>query len=147
MKKTFILRTGKPWAFYFMAIYFLFNAVSGYLNDDRSSLDYWAAVLSGLVFIAVIFYILFMLTDIMGTAPKVEVYNEGVLLRGRPFTSGRKITWDEIRSITFHHYQIDLKLDTEPVFFSYRCSASVSKQIKEAIRDMADLKNIEVKGG
>jgi GTPase len=146
MKKSFIL-TGKPWGYSFMALYFLFYAVSGYLNDEKTTLGYWAAVLSGLAFIAVIFYLLFVVTDVMGTAPKVEVHNEGLLLRGRPFTSGRKISWEEVQSITFHHYQIDLKLDTEPVFFSYRSSAAVSKRIKEAIRDMADLKNIEVKGG
>ena len=146
MKKTFLLGT-KPWALLFLAILFLLNAIQAYFNPDQNRLEYWLMIANALTAIYALLYILIVLTDLIGTAPKVVVYNEGVFLKSRAFGSGKDIKWDEIKSITFHSYQIDLKLETEPVFFNYKASAKVSKEIKQAIRDMADMKNIPVSGG
>ena len=146
MKKTFLLGT-KPSLFVFLSILFLSNASIAYFDAEQSRLEYWLMIINAIAGVYALGFTLLVLTDLMGTAPKVVVYSEGLLLKAKAFSSGHDIKWEEIKSITFHSYQIDLKLETKPLFFSYKATASTSKRIKDAIRDMADLKNIEVLGG
>lgn len=146
MKKTFLLGA-KPWLYIFIGSLFLFNAGLAYFDAEQSRIDYWLMVLNFLVGIYAIAYGLFVQTSLFGTAPRVDVYNEGVFLKSKAFGSGREVKWDEIKSISFHSFQIDFKLDTEPIFFTYKSTAATSKKIKEAIRDMAEMKGITVTGG
>ena len=146
MKKTFLLGTS-PWIFLFMAFLFLTNGTLGLFEEEQSRLKFWLMVANFGIGLYAILFVLFVLTDIMGTAPKVVVHNEGVLLKAKAFSSGREIKWEEVQGITFHSYQIDFKLDTKPLFFDYKAKAKTSKQIKDAIRDMANLKGITVTGG
>ena len=146
MKKTFLLGT-KPSLYIFLAILFLSNAIVAYFNPEQSRLEYWLMIVNAITGLFCLLFILFVLTDLTGTAPKVVVTNEGVLLKAKVFGSGRQIKWSEVSSMIFHSYQIDFKLDSEPVFFSYKASANVSRDIKQAIRDMADMKNIPITGG
>lgn len=146
MKKTFLLGT-RPWLFLFLTLLFWSNAVMSYFDPEQSRLDYVLMMTNALVGLYTLLYAFFVLTDLAGTAPKVVVSNEGLFLRAKPFSSGQDVKWEEIQAITFHSYQIDLKLETKPVFFSYKATSKTSREIKEAIRDMADLKGITVSGG
>jgi hypothetical protein len=126
---------------------FLLNGILDYFRDDPSTIDYWLMVFNLSFGTYALIYGLFVSFDIMGVAPKVVVSSEGLFLKSKAAKSGKHLDWENIQSITFHSFQLDFKLDTEPVFFHYNCSAETSKKIKDAIRDMADLKNIEVLGG
>lgn len=123
------------------------NASLAYFDEDQGRIDKWLMILNVLVGIYAILNALLVQTDLMGTASKVVVNNGGILLKSKAFSSGQEIKWEEIQSITFHSYQLDFKLETAPVFFNFKSSSKVSRAIKEAIRDMADLKGITVIGG
>ena len=146
MKKTFLLGT-KPSLFVFLSILFLSNASIAFFDTEQSRIEYWLMIANAIAGFYALFFTLLVLTDLVGTAPKVVVHNEGLLLKGKAFSTGHDIKWDEIKSISFHSYQIDLKLETKPLFFSYKSTAATSKRIKDAIRDMAELKQVPVTGG
>ena len=146
MKKTFLLGT-KPALYIFLGLLFLSNAAIAYFDPDQSKLQYWLMIVNFIAGLYALLYSLFVLTDIAGTAPKVVVTNEGILLKGKAFSSGQELKWEDIQSITFHSYELDFKLETKPVFFNYRSTAKTSKKIKDAIRDMAQLKGVSVTGG
>lgn len=130
-----------------MGVMFLMNGIIGYFKEEQSIIEFWLMVLN-LSFGAYAFvYGLLVSFDLMGVAPKVAVSGDGILLKAKAFTPGKELRWEEIQSITLHSYQIDFKLETKPLFFNYHCSAGTSKKIKEAIRDMADMKSIAVTGG
>lgn len=147
MKKTFLLRTN-PWIFTVIGVLFLMNGITRFFRiEELSGMEYGLMVLNFGAGIYALLFTIIVLTDWLGTAPKVVVFNEGVLMKSKALASGRQIAWSEIKAITFHSYQIDFKLETEPVFFNYRSSANTSKKIKDAIRDMAELKEIPITGG
>jgi hypothetical protein len=146
MKKTFSLGV-RQWLYIFMGVMFLLNGIIGYFKEEPMTIEYWLMVLNLSFGSYAFIYGLIVSFDLMGLSPKVVVTSEGVLLKSKPFSSGKELSWDEVKAITFHSYQMDFKLETEPVFFDYNCSANTSMKIKEAIRDMAEMKQIPVTGG
>lgn len=130
-----------------MGAIFLLNGLVNYFKDELSTFGYWLMIVNLIVGSIAFLYGLIVSFDLFGMAPKVVVSSEGVLLKAKAFSAGKMVSWDDVRGIVFHSYQLDFKLDTEPIFFNYHSSNATSIKIKDAIRDMAALKNIEVKGG
>jgi len=154
MKKTFLLGSGAStsvasgrWGNLFIGSVLITNGIRIYAYEDLGYLNIALLIATLGAGLYAIILVLMVFTDLFGTAPKVVVSNNNVLLKSRVFKSVKTIDWSEIKSIGFHAYQIDFKLETAPVFFDYRTSAKVSRLVKDAIRDMAELKNVPVTGG
>lgn len=58
-----------------------------------------------------------------------------------------EIPWDHIKSINFGPHKIVFSMTGSDYIFSYRSTSDTSKEIKTAIREMAESKGIEVLGG
>ena len=113
MKKTFFLGV-RNWIYILMGAMFLLNGIITYFKDDPGTFGYVLMVLNLSVGTYAFFYGIILTFYLMGLSPKVVVANEGVLLKAKAFASGKKIPWQTIQSITFHSYQLDFKLETEP---------------------------------
>ena len=146
MKKTFYLGV-RQWVYILMGVLFIVNGVANYFKEELNTVEYWLMLINLVFGTMALIYGLIVSFDLLGLAAKVVVSNDSILLKAKPFSASKVVAWNDIRSITFHSYQLDFKLDTAPIFFNYHCSNATSIKLKDAIRDMADLKNIEVKGG
>jgi hypothetical protein len=80
-------------------------------------------------------------------APKVTISDIEVKIKRKVFSTPINILWTSIQSIEFDQYMIALQLTDRVEEFSYRTNAEISIEIKSAIREVAENKNIQVIGG
>ena len=80
-------------------------------------------------------------------APKVTISDIEVTIKRKVFIAPINILWTSIHSIEFDQYMIALHLTDRVEEFSYSTNAEISIEIKSAIREVAENKNIQVIGG
>ncbi len=124
------------WGTIFLGLTFIANGIS-YLDSETFG------IFLLMIGILAIIYSLLAFTKFSKLSPKVKLNDSHLILRSSVIKKPMIFTWAEIRKIRFHSYQIDIILDKETIEFTYRTNSKISVKIKEAIRDIADSKNIE----
>ncbi|MEQ8551438.1 MAG: hypothetical protein RIC06_16250 [Cyclobacteriaceae bacterium] len=97
--------------------------------------------------IAICIYSILMFSKRSRYAPRVSISDNLILIKEKLMSHAVEIPWDHIKSIDFAAYKIVFKLPDSDYVFSYRSTSDTSKEIKSAIREMAESKGIEVIGG
>lgn len=80
-------------------------------------------------------------------ALKVKVNKKAIELKNSFWKPSVSIAWEEIRSVELGNYEISFELGNLRKVFQYNTNPEVSIEIKETIRDFAELRNIRVTGG
>ena len=128
------------WGTIFLGLTFIANGIY-YLDSETFG------IFLLMIGILTIIYSLLAFTKFSKLSPKVKLNDSHLILRSSVIKKPMIFTWAEIRKIRFHSYQIDIILDKETIEFTYRTNSKISVKIKEAIRDIADSKNIETLDG
>ena len=128
------------WGSIFLGLTFIANGIY-YLDSETFG------IFLLMIGILTIIYSLLAFTKFSKLSPKVKLNDSHLILRSSVIKKPMIFTWAEIRKIRFHSYQIDIILDKETIEFTYRTNSKISVKIKEAIRDIADSKNIETLDG
>jgi len=90
---------------------------------------------------------LFLLSEKSIFSPKVKITNEHVLLKNGFWSRSKKLPWATIQQIVFGSYKIIFQMNEKNHIFQYDSDSEVSIQIKNALREGAEEKNIPVIGG
>lgn len=156
MSKTILLGSGgtpnfdikvQKWNMIFFGILFLLQGYSYLLKIDQGT---WAKVMTGITFMSGSYVIIFALLNFSRSskfAPKVIVDETSIKFKPGLFKKYRYFNWQDIQSISFKSFRVDFKTENTVEILSYDCTSDISIDIKEAIREMAEKKNIEVVGG
>lgn len=81
-------------------------------------------------------------------SPKISVDDEKLIIREDVFKKTKIIDWKDIKEITFKSFALDILLnDNKEKLVILRTNAEVSIEVKKLVREMADRRNITVKGG
>ncbi|CAD5276501.1 hypothetical protein IMPR6_400035 [Imperialibacter sp. EC-SDR9] len=80
-------------------------------------------------------------------SPKVRITDDRIEFRRGFFQKNTIVHWVDITGITLLSFSFIFELTEGQRNVKYHTSASTSKEIKEAIREMAEAKGIEVDGG
>lgn len=80
-------------------------------------------------------------------APKMTITDFDVKIKLKILSGSIRILWTDIQSIEFAQYKIDFQLRDRVEEVSYSSNSETSIEIKSAIREVADQKNIQVVGG
>jgi len=135
------------WLFCSLGLIFLLNAT---INLSRPLLFPLSNILSILFLLMGVGCIIYGLTGFSPNskyAPKVKIDEEGIEW-GRSFWKPvKRLSWPSITGIEFQPYGIVFYHDSRSSMFSYNTTSAISIEIKQAILDMAERKNIEVAGG
>ncbi len=115
-----------------------------YQNEDLSFLA-WSYLIIGGLFL--ILYGFMGLSEKSKYAPKVLLTDEIIQIKKSFWKPAKQLKWSEISSINYKSYEIDFHLNKETYTFSYHTNAETSIEIKKAIREHSERKNIEVMGG
>ncbi len=83
-------------------------------------------------------------TKISKFAPKVSVSGSYILIKERLMSKAIEIPWSKIKSIQMGPYQIVFSMPDEDYEFNYNSTADTSIEIKSTLREMAEVKQIEV---
>ncbi len=80
-------------------------------------------------------------------APRIKVDDNQLELKKSVFKAAEILKWQDIKKIEFGQYQLNLRLADKDFSFTYKRNRNISLDIKKAIREIAELKNIEIQGG
>ena len=97
--------------------------------------------------LAYILYAQFAFSSKSKFAPRISIDENVILCKTSFFRKGYQIKWIDIKSIEFNPYQVDFVLENKTENLTYDTNADVSIDIKEALREVAEAKNIEIIGG
>ena len=133
----------------YLLLAFVFGLQGGLsLARERDSV-LWLS-LGGLLVAGGLFYLYMALTMGSKTArlsPKVRLTDEFIEFRLGFFMASIVIRWDEVRLILLKSYRTEFELRESRTEVKYSGTAELSLEVKEAIREFAERKNIEVHGG
>jgi hypothetical protein len=80
-------------------------------------------------------------------APKVKVDEGMIELKNSIWKPAKILYWKDVSSINFNSYEVVFQLKNSSNTFSYNTTSDVSREIKQTIREIAELKNIQITGG
>jgi hypothetical protein len=156
MSKTILLGSGgtakfdvkvQKWNYFFLGALFITQGVTYFYRIDDGV---WTNVMMNLTFLSGVYLIGFALINFSRTSkysPKLKIDDTCVELKTSLFKKSKKLNWLDIQSVRFKSFRIDFKTLSTVEVFAYDCTSDISVDIKEAIRDVAEKKNIEVIGG
>jgi hypothetical protein len=154
MNQTILLGNGaisnvtlSRWTNIFLGIIFILNGLNTYYSDNLGYIEYGLMVANFSVGVYAIIYALIALSKFSIFSPKVKLSDSLIHFKSAITKKSKTLAWSEVKKIQFQAYSIEFILDKETVEFSYRSNAKVSKRIKDALRKVAETKNIEVTGG
>jgi len=135
------------WSFIFMSILFFAQSALTLIRGTEGLIDnvYLGITLIGGFYSIVVVVMVFSKSSRF--APKLKVDDACIELKTKLFKKSKKLNWLDIQAIDFKSFRIDIKTANTVEIFSYDCSSDVSVEIKDAIRTVAEMKNIEVIGG
>lgn len=80
-------------------------------------------------------------------SPKVRLTDDFMEFKLGVLPGSMVIRWEEVRSILLKSYRLEIELRESRKEIKYKVPAKLSVEVKEAIREFAERKNIEVHGG
>lgn len=123
-------------------IYFLIGSNKMYTSGPSVEAIGW--MVTG--FFIVVYRIVNFTTTFL--TPRVTLDESKITLKNKFFGSRKLVGWSNINSIDFGQYVINFQLKAGGrETFSYRAHPDVSVEIKEAIREIANAKSIDVADG
>lgn len=133
----------------YLLLALLFGAQGGLtLARDRDTI-LWVSL--GFLLLAGGFFYLYLAVMVGSKtarlSPKVRLTNEFIEFRSGFFMAIVIIQWQDVRSITLKSYLLEFELKESRKEMKYSGTAELSLEVKEAVRDFAFRKNIEVHGG
>ena len=141
-------KTVSKWLFIVLG---LFSALRGIGDLTIPSLTNWniflglLLLLSGLLMLTLGF-ILFNPTNKF--APKVVIDEDEITIREDVFKRTKLIKWSDIKLIEFKSYALDFSfIDNKSQLFILPTTAETSMEVKKSLREVADRKLINIKGG
>ena len=150
MKKTIEL-TPKftKWGFIFNGI---FNTAIGInLLFQSDSWFHWTSILAIFLVIAgpmVLIYGIILFNPFNKFAPKVQIDDQGLLIKNDIHKKLIKIDWEDIQEITYKTFELDFLLNNNNmVTVNLPTTANKSVEIKRTIRNFTEMKNIKIIGG
>ena len=154
MNKTILLGNGSissvalsKWSHIFIGTVLILNGVRGFPLEEYRSFDFALTVVNIVIGVYTIIYALIALTKFSGFSPKVKLSDSVFVLKSSVRKKSLILAWSEVQKIRFHSYQIDFILSDKTVEFAYRTNSKISKRVKNAIKEIAQEKNIEITGG
>ena len=149
MKKTILLGEKgmistkiSKWLFTILGLLWLLLGIIRFYEDGAGT----GSIAYLVIAFAFILYSILVFT-VNPFAPKVILSDEEIVLKRKAFSSPVKILWNSIQSIEFNQYMIAFHSTEGVEEFSYSTNADISIEIKTAIREIAEQKNIQVVGG
>lgn len=135
---------------------FVFNGIinSGLGLRQLSITDSWLSWGSALGFLLIIsgplllIYGLILFTRTNKLTPKVQVDDNGIIVKEDLHKKQRQVDWKDIKEINYKPFEINFHLtDNNVETVNLSTSAEISTGIKKAIRQFADERQIKIIGG
>lgn len=133
--------------FMFTGLLFLVNGSFLIYNNVVDPVGLIIGILTILGAIYYIMYGYFTFSEKSKWAPKVIIENDHIQIKKKMFKPAATIVWERINKIIFGAYEITFDIEGKSDVLNYDTSSEVSIELKEAIREAADEKGIEVVGG
>ena len=135
-------------------LFFMFGVsqtIQGIRHLDDTPLTTGDIVFGGfllLIGLSLIFLGFALFSSAVKFSPKISVDDEKLIIREDVFKKTKSIDWKDIKEITFKSFALDILLnDNKEKLVILRTNAEVSIEVKKLVREMADRRNITVKGG
>lgn len=143
----------------------------GIQNTYPKKANKWVLVLSGSMFVTVgihfvikyqsFYFILGIMMAIVGLyhifngilyfdskfAPKVKVDEGMIELKNSLWKPAKILSWKDVSSINFKSYEMIFQLKDSSDTYSYNTTSEISREIKQIVREIAVLKNIQITEG
>lgn len=137
------------WIFVFNGI---INSALGlrqlYTADSWTS---WASILGLLLIIAgplLLIYGLILFSRTNKLTPKVQVDNNGIIIKEDLHKGQRQIDWKNIKEITYQPFELNFHLtDNNTETVNLATNGDISIDVKRLIRQFADDRQIKIVGG
>ena len=151
MNKTILIGTNNKfsskanrWFFSLFGLLFLANGAFNIYSDTTKPLKLILGVLMifGGLFCGA--YGLLGFSKKSRFALKVKIDDETIEIKYSLLKPPMLLNWSAIQAITFGQHEVGFDLGSITKLFSYRANEETSRNIKQAIRDMAESKNIPV---
>ena len=143
---TFDIKIQK-WNYFILGALFIAQGLTYFYRIDEGI---WTKLMMNLTFMSGTYVIIFALINFSRTSkysPKLKIDDDSVELKTSLFKKGIKVKWQEIQSVSFKPYRVDFKVADTVEVITYDTTSDISIEIKEALREIAEKKNIEVIGG
>jgi len=137
----------QKWLWIFMGSLFLIQGILNYYRDSDWIVDKLMVNLMLLGGMSAFIFAWANFSKRSRFAPKLKLDENSIALKGGLFKKNKKLKWTDIRSITLKPFRIDFKTEETVEVIAYECTSDISIEVKEAIRGVAEKKNIEVIGG
>ncbi len=129
----------------------LFNLVRGIADLVGTSLTNWSLLIGLLLAVsglALLIFGLILFDPKNKLAPKVVVDENEISIREDIFNRTKNIKWNELKQIDFKSFALDFLFnDSRTLLVILKTTGETSKEIKKAIREMADKKSVNIIGG
>ena len=140
--KSTLSNNASKWLLSFIGIFYLgFGSMKIY--QQGSSFESFAWLIAGVIFL---FNGLIIYSSTPWT-PKIRVNNSEIDVKNKFFGKSKIILWANIQSSEFEPYTIVFHFMDSDEIISYKSNAEASIEIKSVLREVAESKNIQVKGG
>lgn len=135
------------WGTIFTGIIFFINGVINIYRDVAEPIGFILGVVMIPCGIGYMIYGLLSFTTSSKYAPRFTIDEKELLFKQTLKEPPIKVSWNQIKRIHMAPYLLDLSTSESDIIMSYSSNSRISKEIKSAIREMAESKGIEVRGG
>lgn len=154
MPKTVLIAKGNGYSaranrliWIFIGIMFIINGTLLTIGNHEEPFKFSFGVIEFLFGLYALFYSIAVFSTNSKLAPRVKVDSDLIEVKKKMFGQVDRIEWDLIDKISFDSYSITFTKEGVNKVINYDTTSEVSIEIKEAIRETADAKGIEVIGG
>ena len=146
----FSIKTNR-WLFPITGLIFLTSGGTRLIYNFNASNDAVIGLIIGILMSVIgVYYCIYGLTAFSTNsrlALRIKITDEFIEIKDRFLKPPIQLIWTDLKSIEFGQYKINFKMEGSNKALSYKSNVDVSIKIKQAIREMADKKKIEVVGG
>ena len=135
------------WLYVVVGMVFTSNGINSLTNTPLTNLRLTAGIL--LLISGPLMAILGFITSTRNRyAPRVEMDEDGILVRRDIFVATKQLAWNEIAEIEYKPFALEFQLKNRKNFLIVLPkNAMTVLEIKRSLREMAEAKSIAVKGG
>ena len=137
----------QKWILILMGILFIIQGSLNYYRNSDSLIDRFMVYLMLFGGVSALIYAWANFSKNSRFAPKLKLDDNSISLKGGLLKKNKVLKWVEIKSITLKPFRVDFKTENAVEIMPYECTSNISIEVKEAIREVAVRKNIEVLGG
>lgn len=146
MNNKFSSRANKG-LFVFLGLLFFLQGLMGFFREE---IAWWRWLFGIIMVVGGISYVIYgflAFSQNSKQAPRIIVDHEFIGLKHSIWKRAIQLSWSEVTSIEFKKFEVVFQGGEASKSFSYASNADVSIEIKQALREVAEEKGIEVIGG